>query len=332
MRPVCLTCAAVTLLLVGIPASGQQVISARSGLVSYVEGQVYIGDQLVDPQFGHFPTLGENAILRTQEGRAEMLLNPGVFLRLSENSAVKMITNRLIDTRLELLQGSAVVEADQIAKDNNVTVVVDEAAISVAKAGVYRVDAEPARLRVYSGDAQVQRGDRYLSVNGGKMLNLTDETASLEKFDTKDTDALDRWSERRGEYAALANVSAAKSMLDGGGGMLTTGVWQWNPWYGMMTFIPATGMLWSPYGYGFWSPLLVTQALYYLPPAGFARVNNSGLTPGTSLANRNTITSVPRMNSGVNAGSSAGPTLGSGPSAGSTSAPVAHAGGAGHGR
>ena len=330
MRPVCLTCAAVVLLLAGIPASAQQVISARSGLVSYVEGQVYMGDKLVDLQFGHFPTLGENAVLRTQEGRAEMLLNPGVFLRLSENSSVKMITNRLIDSRLELLQGSAVVEADQIAKDNNVTVVVNETAISVAKAGIYRVDAEPARLRVYSGDAQVQRGAQYLSVNGGKTLNLVEETASVQKFDTKDTDALDRWSERRGEYAALANVSAAKSMVDGGG-TLTTGIWQWNPWYGMMTFIPATGMLWSPYGYGFYSPVLVTQALYYGPPAGFGRVNGAGLTPGASVARGSTITAAPRAASASNAGSLAGPRMGGAPSAGG-SAPVSHAGGAGHGR
>jgi hypothetical protein len=330
MRLVSLTCAAVTLLLAAIPASAQQVISARSGLVSYVEGQVYMGDQLVDPQFGHFPTLAENAVLRTEEGRAEMLLNPGVFLRLSENSAVKMITNRLIDTRLELLQGSAVVEADQIAKDNNVTLVANEAAISVMKAGVYRVDAESASLKVFSGDAQVQRGDQYVSVTGGKMLNLADETASVQKFDTKDTDALDRWSERRGEYAALANVSSAKSMLDSGpatwnpyGGMLTSGIWQWNPWYGMMTFVPYTGMLWSPYGYGFWSPVLVTQALYYGPPAGFARVN-VGATPGASLASGNTITSAPRA--GLASASSGAS------SAGHASAPAGHAGGAGHGR
>jgi len=326
MRPVRFTRAAVALLLAGMPASAQQVISARSGLVSYVEGQVYMGDQLVDPQFGHFPTLGENAVLSTQEGRAEMLLNPGVFLRLSENSAVKMITNRLIDTRLELLQGSAVVEADQISKDNHVTLVANDAAIAVTKAGVYRVDAEPAGLKVFSGDAQVQRGDQYVSVTSGKMLNLADATASVQKFDTNDTDTLDHWSQRRGEYAALANVSAAKSMLDGGG-MLTTGVWQWNPWYGMMTFIPAGGMLWSPYGYGFWSPLMVTQALYYAPPGGFGRVN-AGLTPGASLTGRNTITSAPRANSAAIAGASGARA----PMSGSVSAPVSHAGGAGHGR
>src|ERR1039458_7667041 len=81
------------------------VISARSGLIHYVEGQVYLGDQLVETKFGVFPEVKENQQLKTEEGRAEVLLTPGVFLRLGENSSFRMITNRLIDTRLEFQIG-----------------------------------------------------------------------------------------------------------------------------------------------------------------------------------------------------------------------------------
>jgi hypothetical protein len=88
------------------------VISARSGLIHYVEGQVYVGDQLVETKFGVFPEVKENQQLKTEEGRAEVLLTPGVFLRLGENSSFRMITNRLIDTRLEFLSGRAIVEAE----------------------------------------------------------------------------------------------------------------------------------------------------------------------------------------------------------------------------
>ena len=56
-----------------------------------------------------------------------MLLTPGVFLRVGENSAFRMVTNRLIDTRLQFLSGSAVVEAEEIGKDNSVTVVYKDA-------------------------------------------------------------------------------------------------------------------------------------------------------------------------------------------------------------
>src|SRR5579863_1564583 len=107
------------------------VISARSGLIHYVEGQVYVGDQLVESKFGNFPEVKENQTLKTEEGRAEVLLTPGVFLRLGENSSFRMITNRLIDTRLDFRSGSAIIEADDILKDNSITMVAQDTTVHV---------------------------------------------------------------------------------------------------------------------------------------------------------------------------------------------------------
>src|ERR1700689_1753967 len=93
-----------------VAASAQAVISAKSGLIHYMEGHVYLNDQLIESKFGEFPDVKENQQLRTEDGRAEVLLTPGVFLRLGENSAIRMVTNRLIDTRLHSLSGSALGE------------------------------------------------------------------------------------------------------------------------------------------------------------------------------------------------------------------------------
>lgn len=65
-------------------ASAQSVISAKSGVVHYVEGRAFLNDQLVETKFGEFPDLKENQVLRTEEGRAEVLLTPGVFLRVEK--------------------------------------------------------------------------------------------------------------------------------------------------------------------------------------------------------------------------------------------------------
>src|SRR5438034_11602135 len=103
-----------------VPASAQPVISAKSGTVAYVLGEVYLDDKLVEVQQGaQFPDMKEKSVLRTTEGRAEVLLTPGLILRAGENTSFRMISNRLIDTRLEMLTGSAIVEADEIAKDTN---------------------------------------------------------------------------------------------------------------------------------------------------------------------------------------------------------------------
>src|SRR4051812_26213504 len=86
-----------------ICASAQPVISAKAGTIAKVEGQVYLGDQLVEDSLTKFPDIKENGIVRAEDGRAEILLTPGVVLHLGEKSSFRLITNRLIDTRLELL-------------------------------------------------------------------------------------------------------------------------------------------------------------------------------------------------------------------------------------
>jgi len=112
------------------------------------------------------------------------------------------------------------------------------------------------------------------------MLSLGGTIASVEKFDKKIPIA---WTteQRRGELVAMANVSAAKQVHDSGcagfsfghSGSTTqpclsyqcTPGWRYNPWYGMITYIPC-GTAWSPYGYRYWSPQNVARALY-VPPA-----------------------------------------------------------------
>jgi len=105
----------------------------------------------------------ENSILRTEEGRAEVLLTRGVYMRIGDKSSFKMLTNRLIDTRLEILTGSAVVEADEIVKDNNLTILAGEATVAVNKHGLYRFDLNTGSIKVFDGTASV-------TVNGETLL------------------------------------------------------------------------------------------------------------------------------------------------------------------
>ena len=252
------------------------VISARSGLIHYIEGQVLVNGQEVESKFGNFPEVKENQTMETKEGRAEVLLTPGVFLRLGEDSSFRMITNRLIDTRLEFLSGSAIIEAEDIQRDNSVTVVYGDATIHIAKKGLYRFDSSPAELRVFDGLAEVTSGDRTLELKEGHLLVF--DTLAMNRFDKNDSDALNRWSARRAEYVSMANVSAADSLrgslfgndsMYGCANVLSVGGWCFNPFFGMYTFVPGMGMGYSPYGFAYWSPFSVYQAMlpgyYYYP-------------------------------------------------------------------
>jgi len=365
MKPVwsmALTVAAVA--LAAIPASAQPVISAKSGLVSYIEGKVFVGDQEVQPSLTSFPDVKEKMVLRTTEGRAEVLLTPGVFLRVGENSSFRMITNRLIDTRLEILTGSVVVEADDVAKDTNLTIVADKAAVLIARHGLYRFDMEPARVKVFDGVASVTTGEQTSPVAAGRMLRLDSETASVEKFDKEATDAFDRWSKRRAENVAMANVSSAKQVHDYGctnyGSNYGTnwanpansagvpvnspcnnpcGGWRYNPWYGMVTYVPCGGNIYSPYGYRYWSPNNVAR-MYYVPPpnrggmGGFGGGNGGGYYPSMGSSGggySGAVASAP----GVGASSGAMSSSGSSAASGAGASSAGHGGGAssgGHGK
>src|SRR5579862_6194773 len=130
-------------------ACAQYVISAHSGVVQYVEGKAYLNDKTVEPKFGQFPDIKENQEFRTEEGRAEILLTPGVFLRIGENSSIRMLSNRLLDTRVEVLSGSAMIEANEIPKDNSVSLIYKKDSIRLTKQGLYRLDTEPAGFEVF---------------------------------------------------------------------------------------------------------------------------------------------------------------------------------------
>lgn len=270
--------AAPVLLALGVlAANGQSVISAHSGVVHYVEGRVLVNEEVVDSKVGNFPAVGEKQLLRTEEGRAEVLLTPGVFLRVGENSAIRMISNRLIDTRVEFLSGSIMVEAADLPKDNAVTIVYKDYTIGIPKKGVYAFNSDPAVLRVYQGEALAELGGRRLEVKEGKLLPFDGELA-LAKFDEKEPNGLFAWSRRRSEALAVANVYAARSLSYSGYGW-NTGGWMLNPFLGMYSFIPANGVYFSPFGYAFWSPFSVHQAYvpgFYYNPGYYSGGSRSG--------------------------------------------------------
>ncbi len=331
-----------TLALAAGSVLAQSVIGAKSGVVNYIEGSVYLADKPLEIQPAQFPEIKENAVLRTEEGRAEILLPPGVVMRIGENTSFRLISNRLIDTRLELLTGSAVIEADEIGKETHVTVVAKDATISLAKVGLYRFDMQPARLKVFKGEADVQIGTENSEVTGGKMLTLGSTLASAEKFDADQTDSLDHWSRRRGEMMAMSNVSAANRARTGGwqqdpcAGVYTRslGSWGYNPYYGLGTYIPCTGSIYSPYGFQFWSPLAVYQAFFAPRPVFMPSPGGGFGGPGynsmrtTSSGYSGTMSSVRSAAPAPAATSSAGSTAASA----GAGASVGHGSGGGGGR
>jgi hypothetical protein len=118
-----------------------------------------------------------------------------------------------------------------------------------------------------------------------------------------------------------------------------SGSWAWNPWFGMFTYMPYGGIFNSPFGFGYYSPGMVSYLYmpgspYYLGGSGL--VNNGIVarngTGSTSLRNAGSTPVISRGGAAsssapsvgaMRGGASAGPAVGGGTAGG-------HAGG--HGR
>ncbi len=256
--------AAVALVALSTAAlEAQTIVSARSGLIHYVEGEAYLDDEAIDPKPGEFPQVKEQSVFRTGEGRAEILLNTGVILRIGEESSFRMVSSRLADTRIEILGGSALVEAAEILEGNSVVLIASGSEVALRKRGLYRIDFDPVRLRVYDGEAGVNMAGQVYLVKDGRIMNLDGKDGLIAKFDNKMTDSLYRWGKSRAGYIAMANAASARTLNNSGSSWRRSG-WQWNPLYGMFTFIPGNGIINSPFGFLYFSPDAIWA--YYNPP------------------------------------------------------------------
>jgi hypothetical protein len=196
--------------VLALPAVGQSVISTRSGIVHFFEGSVYLDNQPLEPHPGRFPSVPQGAELHTADGRAEVLLTPSVFVRLGEKTTIRMVANELSNTRVELLAGSAVVDAAEPVSGQSVTLVYKNWSVRFLEEGVYRIDADPARLWVLQGKAEVSPGgkEEALSVEQGMDLPLA-AVLVPERFVEPPRDALSAWAEGRQQSISADNAIAA---------------------------------------------------------------------------------------------------------------------------
>jgi hypothetical protein len=195
----------------GVAATAQSVISTRSGVIHFFEGTVYVGNEPLEAHLGKFPILPQGGELRTELGRVEVLLTPGVFLRLGQQSAIRMVANSLADTQVELVTGSAIVESGESNAGTSVTVMYKDWRVHFLQKGSYRIDSDPPRLWVLQGEAEVMAGanGEPLSVEQGKNLPLASVLVP-ESTNTKPEDALNDWATGRNQSISADNAITAQ--------------------------------------------------------------------------------------------------------------------------
>src|SRR5579863_2898448 len=122
--------------------SQQSFANPQVGAVNYVEGQVSINGQALSRKSVGSVDLLKGQSLETQSGKAEILLTPGVYLRVDDNSSVSMVSPSLAPTEVEVTKGRAMVEVNYIRKENDIRIDEDGASTKLRKKGLYDFDAD----------------------------------------------------------------------------------------------------------------------------------------------------------------------------------------------
>jgi hypothetical protein len=221
--------ALVLMAMTAAVSSAQSVTSAHSGTLHYFEGDISVDGTPVQTKAARFSDIREQSVLSTGLGRAEVLLTPGVFLRIGENSSIKMLDNRLISTRVEIISGNVIVESDDpqmSIKDSPVSLIYKDYEIRLVKHGLLEISTDPAQMKVYNGEAVVDiaggnigsgAANNRATVKEGRLLNFS-AALLTENFNAKVGDDLYIWARDRSQSISAANMSSARSINSGGYG------------------------------------------------------------------------------------------------------------------
>jgi hypothetical protein len=215
----------------------QYVVSVKAGLVNHVQGTANVAEM---------ETARVNRPIQTGlDGYVEVLLRPGSFLRLGENSEATIDDADLAKVKLTVTRGPAVIEVVEISSQFPITVTTANLTTKIVSSGIYRF--EDGTATVIQG--KLQTADSKLSYEKGWQVFFKDNYRARKAAKIQVT-SLDVYSQTRSEQIAQANFSLASS-LSGPSSYGIYDLWLFSPQFGMYTFIPHGGFR-SPYGHQYY--------------------------------------------------------------------------------
>jgi len=276
----CLLCA-VILLIAGVAtvfaqkeaSRGQSrdrfVISARAGGVNAVTGKTGVhskGSTIWEELTIKDNLEGGDVVKTGLDGRVEILLNPGSYMRVGENSEFELTSNSLDNLEVRLISGTAIVEATG-AEDTEllINITTPHAKMAIVRRGLYRVNVVPGDLtEVIVRKGRLQLSDPDAKIKAGKKLIFSGNSysvAALTDAEKKELDSLELWSKGRAEVVAKANqqlTSRDRRILRSGFSddwafrfsPRIGGIWFFDSVFGCYSFMPFYAGWGSPYGGG----------------------------------------------------------------------------------
>ena len=243
--------AALVACLIAIPALAQEGSPQAPANLAFVEGVVDVVQGGVTGPAAPPVMLVEGDIVRTRNGRAEIVFGDGTLLHLSHDGELEILG----DERLRLLAGRVIVRMSHAAAR---PYVLDTPASSVRleAQGEYGVTSDRSgRLEVTAARGAASMGEQW-TIRGGQMITVLGPGGRplIASYNSARWDAFASWSHDR----ATALVSAASAaqlpyeLRPYGPTLDRYGRWDFVAPHGYVWF-PSVGAAWRPYYDGSWA-------------------------------------------------------------------------------
>lgn len=182
------------MLLVTPWIAAQKMVTARAGMVYYAEGSLLVDGKTVRAgSRDQRPMIGDGQTVSTPRGHAEILLGPDAVLWTGTGAEIRVDDTSLETAALHLLKGSAVIEIRKRLTQNSVQLEFGGQAATLSRAGVYRFEASPATLRVWSGEVELVQG----ALTGKVARGYEAREGQVRSFDRSERDELHYWAAYR---------------------------------------------------------------------------------------------------------------------------------------
>ena len=268
------------------------VISAHAGGVNVVTGRAALRSHGAGDwqELTITEDLETGDVVRTGlDGRVEVLLNPGSYLRIGENSEIELTDNSLENLAIRLVRGTAIVEVT--GTDDTellINIATPHTRMAIVRRGLYRVNVVPGdatELIVRKGRVLLE--PTHTKIKGGDKVIFSDNSFSVAKLkkSEKTRDNLEAWSKGRAETLAQANSRLSARALTTLIGSYRSdwwlsnfsgraGFWLYDSSGRFYTFFPFSYGCGSPYGTSYGSSLYGT--IYRNPLLGWSPSGGSG--------------------------------------------------------
>ena len=244
------------------------VISARAGGVNAVTGRATVRGRGTAEwqQLMITEDLERGDVVKTgHDGRVEILLNPGSYMRIAENSEFELANNSLENLEVRLIRGTAIMEVTG-AEDTEllINITTPHTRMAIVRRGLYRVNVVPgAATELIVRKGRVMLEGFHTKVKGGDKVVFSSSNAfsvaKLNKADKKNVDTFEGWSKERAETVAQANrqikrrdvsllLASFNDPWSRGFSGRFGGMWVYNPRSRCYTFMPFYSGWGSPYG------------------------------------------------------------------------------------